>query len=82
MSSPCSWIFPSDNDSFRYTVDALDHAIPRLPLMSRCASCAPTRSTRLGNGVVIGPGSPYRDAAAAEEVIRTAREKGIPLVGT
>jgi CTP synthase (UTP-ammonia lyase) len=35
-----------------------------------------------GTAVVIGPGSPYRDPDAAHEVIRLARERGVPLVGT
>jgi CTP synthase (UTP-ammonia lyase) len=32
--------------------------------------------------VVIGPGSPYRDPEAVLGVIRSARERGVPLVGT
>jgi CTP synthase (UTP-ammonia lyase) len=35
-----------------------------------------------GTAVVIGPGSPYRDPDRAHEVIRLARERGVPLVGT
>lgn len=34
------------------------------------------------DGVWIGPGSPYRDDEAVLGAIRTAREQGIPLVGT
>ncbi len=34
------------------------------------------------DGVVIGPGAPYREPRAAENVIRSAREKGLPLVAT
>jgi len=33
-------------------------------------------------GVVIGPGSPYRDEEGALAVIRSARARGVPLVGT
>jgi hypothetical protein len=36
----------------------------------------------LGDGVVIGPGTPYRDPSAADEAIRNARERGVPLVAT
>jgi CTP synthase (UTP-ammonia lyase) len=36
----------------------------------------------LGDAVVVGPGSPYHDAEAALDVIRTARVRGVPLVGT
>ncbi len=36
----------------------------------------------LGDGVVVGPGSPYREPDAALDVIGSAREGGVPLVGT
>lgn len=36
----------------------------------------------LGDAVVVGPGSPYREAEAVIDVIRSARERGVPLVGT
>ena len=36
----------------------------------------------LPDAVVIGPGAPYDAPTAVEEVIRTAREKGLPLVAT
>ena len=35
-----------------------------------------------GDAVLIGPGSPYDEPFAAEELIRTAREQGLPLVAT
>ena len=35
-----------------------------------------------GAAVVVGPGSPYRNAEGVLEVVRSARERGIPLVGT
>lgn len=34
------------------------------------------------HGVVIGRGSPYRDEAVVHSVVRLARERGVPLVGT
>lgn len=34
------------------------------------------------DGVWIAPASPYRDMDAALEVVRLARERGVPLVGT
>src|SRR5262249_47005540 len=37
---------------------------------------------KIGDGVVIGPGTPYRDPRAAEDVITDARARGIPLVAT
>jgi CTP synthase (UTP-ammonia lyase) len=73
---------PSDNESHRFTVDALDHAIAALDARVEVHVVPTDTIGALGAGVVIGPGSPYRDPGAAEQVIQTAREKGIPLVGT
>ena len=39
------------------------------------------RMAKLG-GFFVAPGSPYRDMNAVLEVIRLARERGVPLVGT
>lgn len=73
---------PEENDSHRYTIDALDHAIAATST-DVTVRLVPTDSIgELGHGVVIGPGSPYRDPRAAEAAIQTAREKGLPLVGT
>ena len=33
-------------------------------------------------GLVIGPGSPYDEPEAVLEAIRSARQRGVPLVGT
>ena len=68
--------------SYRYTVAALQHAIahrghPIDVIVERTDSIGP-----LGHGVMIGPGSPYRDPVATESVIERARRLGIPLVGT
>jgi CTP synthase (UTP-ammonia lyase) len=73
---------PERDASFRYTVDALEHAIAAAAADVEVRIVHTDEIDLLGRGVVIGPGSPYRDAAAAEEVIRTARERGVPLVGT
>lgn len=35
-----------------------------------------------GPAVVIGPGSPYHDPDRVHAVVRSARERGVPLVGT
>ncbi len=35
---------------------------------------------RLGDAVLVGPGSPYRDPTAVERVIASARERGVPLL--
>jgi hypothetical protein len=73
---------PPTDPSHRSTVDAVDHAIAAV---GGDVSTAVTRTDaieRLGDGVVIGPGSPYRDPRAAESVIEACRRDGIPLVGT
>ena len=67
----------------RATLDALHDAGPDTEpvvlttdtpgLVDRVHACA---------GVVIGPGSPYRDEQAVWEVIGSARARGLPLVGT
>ena len=35
-----------------------------------------------GAAVFMGPGTPYRDPEAANRVITSARERGVPLVAT
>jgi CTP synthase (UTP-ammonia lyase) len=40
------------------------------------------RTIRDCAAIVVGPGSPYREPEAVHDAIRTAREQGIPLVGT
>ena len=34
------------------------------------------------DGFLVAPASPYRDTSAVLEVIRSARERGVPLLGT
>ncbi|HMK11245.1 MAG TPA: hypothetical protein VK461_06670 [Acidimicrobiales bacterium] len=73
---------PADNDSHRFTVDALAHAVAAVGAPVQVTIVRTDVIGDLGDGVVIGPGSPYRDPAAAEQAIQTARARGIPLVGT
>lgn len=73
---------PPDDPAHRFTVDALAHAVA---LRDADVAVEVTRTDQLGalgDGVVVGPGSPYLDSAVAEEVIQTARLEGIPLIGT
>jgi len=42
----------------------------------------PERAVAEYDGVWVAPASPYRNMDAALEVIRLARERGVPLVGT
>ena len=77
---------PRDHPNHLATLAALDHA--------SAVSCAlrtivvPTdaiggrSADSLGDAVVVGPGSPYRDAEAVLQVIGSARERGVPLIGT
>lgn len=77
-------------DGARYhaaTVDAIGHAANGLGFavdLRVTTSDSPSLRTELAGsgGVVIGPGSPYRDERAVWDVIRSARERGVPLVGT
>jgi hypothetical protein len=64
---------------YRATVEALRHA-------SDDSFTIDVKRTdaidKIGEGVVVGPGTPYRDPRAAEDVIADARARGIPLVAT
>lgn len=68
------------------TVDALGHAAGHLGIELDTTVVATDRLQRFdvagADGVVIGPGSPYRRMDLVLEAIRTARERGLPLVGT
>ena len=68
--------------SHRFTTTALGHAIARSGSAVDVAIERTDAIGGLGHGVMIGPGSPYRDPEAAETVIERARRLGIPLVGT
>ncbi len=75
----------------RATLDALTHAADALSI-EVSVSVVRTADLRikgdgvdmsqLGAGVLIGPGAPYDEPSAANAAIRTARERGVPLVGT
>ena len=78
---------PPDAAYHRATVEALRHATDALGHeldLGVHTTDALTFDADLDgvDGVVIGPGSPYRDETAAWSVVRSARERGVPLVGT
>lgn len=73
---------PSTQRFHRATLDAIDHAAAQLGVAVDVNVVGTDAIGSLGDGVVIGPGSPYRDPLAAEAAIETAREKGLPLVAT
>jgi CTP synthase (UTP-ammonia lyase) len=71
----------------RATVDALGHAAKgggrSVELQVRRTDDAGlAAAVDRADGLVIGPGSPYRDEASLWEAVRAARERGLPLVGT
>ena len=78
---------PDDSPYHRPTIDALDHAAAALGArvdvsVVRTDEIDERYLTRLRHPVVIGPGAPYAAPAAVDETIRSARERGLPLVGT
>ena len=73
---------PPEQAYHRATVAALEHAADALGAAVDVHVVTTDAIGALGDGVVIGPGSPYRDPMAVESVIRQARERGLPLVGT
>jgi CTP synthase (UTP-ammonia lyase) len=69
------------------TLDAVAHADARLEagVVVRAVATRDIDSALIANpgqGVVVGPGSPYTNPDGVHEVIRSARERGVPLVGT
>ena len=78
---------PDEARYARATVDAIGHAAVGLGRqvelrVSRTDASGLAEEVASADGVVIGPGSPYRDEVAVWDAIRTARERGLPLVGT
>ena len=77
---------PPEAPYHRATVDAIHHAAhadgaPVDVQVRRTDSVAPDDVGGV-QGVVVGPGSPYRDETNVWAMIRAAREHGVPLVGT
>jgi CTP synthase (UTP-ammonia lyase) len=71
------------------TMDALDHAATAAGLADgidvrvvRTAAIDGALIDDPGHGVVVGPGSPYDAPERVLDVILSARERGIPLLGT
>jgi CTP synthase (UTP-ammonia lyase) len=79
---------PADHRYHRATLAAVGHASEnrRIPIDVRVVPTEAIRDTSriaaTGSVVIVGPGSPYRDPEAAHEVVRKARERNVPLVGT
>jgi CTP synthase (UTP-ammonia lyase) len=79
---------PPDHPYHAATLAALGHASEHIatPIKIRAVQTDRIRELDLiaapGSAVVVGPGSPYRDPEAVHAVVRAARERGVPLVGT
>lgn len=71
----------------RATLRALDHAITEAAAgvsvrVVRTPDIDAAFVAQPGDGLLIGPGAPYDHPRGAEDVIRSARTRGIPLVAT
>ena len=79
---------PAGHRFHQATLAALDHASEhrRIPIDVRVVPTDAIRDASaiaaVGSAVIVGPGSPYRDPSAAYEVVREARERNVPVVGT
>ena len=78
---------PRDADYCSATLAAMEHAIARVDVdaaarVVRTDAIDAEYLASLPDAVVMGPGTPYQVPASAERVIRSARERGVPLVGT
>lgn len=73
------------NPTHRFTNDALQHAAVEyawMPTDRIGRGSAAGAALRRFAGLLIAPGSPYRDMEGAIAAVRHARERGVPLVGT
>jgi CTP synthase (UTP-ammonia lyase) len=79
---------PADHRYHSATLAALEHASEDrgMPIEVRVVPTDMIRDAfdiaAATSAVIVGPGSPYRDPEAAQAVVREARERNIPLVGT
>jgi len=78
---------PDPSPYFGPTVDAVHHGVAAIGVdadvrVVRTDAIDSQYFDELPDAVVIGPGTPYLAPHAAELVITTARERGLPLVGT
>jgi CTP synthase (UTP-ammonia lyase) len=77
---------PPGQPYHRATLAAVGHAAPlgcdAHAVVVTTDEIAGRAADVLGDAVVVGPGSPYRDPDAVLDVIGSARERGVPLVGT
>jgi CTP synthase (UTP-ammonia lyase) len=74
--------YPADHRYRIATMEALRHAVEHRGHDITVSAVGTESGFELRDGVVIGPGTPYRHPVAAEAAITTARERGVPLVAT
>lgn len=71
------------NETHRYTNQALSSLPHPVEGCWIPTDAVPPEATLLSwDGLLIAPASPYRDMEGALRAIRTAREHGLPLLGT
>jgi hypothetical protein len=73
---------PPEQRFHHATIEALRHAINARAVDIDIEVRGTDQPGLLHDGVVIGPGSPYRRPEAAEAAIADARARGVPLVAT
>ena len=73
---------PPDDPAYSFTVEGLGHALTARASGIELVVTRTDEIGELGRGVVVAPGSPYRDAKAAEHVIESCRLDGTPLLGS
>jgi hypothetical protein len=77
---------PEDHPYHVATLAAIDHARAAgeetRSVVLRTRQIGGRAATSLGDAIVVGPGSPYVEPEAVFGVIASARENGVPLVGT
>ena len=77
---------PAEHAYHQATLSAVRHAAKVADVEAEPVVCRTSawdgQPASLGDGVIVGPGSPYEDEDAVYAAIRLARENGIPLVGT
>jgi CTP synthase (UTP-ammonia lyase) len=73
---------PIDDPAYVFTIEGLGHALAARDPGLELAVTRTDEIGELGRGVLVAPGSPYRDPAAAEHAVERCRLDGTPLLGT
>lgn len=73
---------PADDPAYVFTVEGLGHALAAREAGLELVVMRTDEIGELGRAVLVAPGSPYRDPAAAEQVIERSRLDGTPVLGT